>query len=336
MNEILKKCSKCGEVKSISEFAKMKGSILGVRPDCKKCKYAKDKLYRVNNPELIRKSRELKQKLITEQVINRRENKLQNLKDKYTNLHLGNSIYITKYIGYLKESTDSKYSRHYFEKKCYNCEKKSNVKPVTIEKYIKMGIECPYCKGSIKKNESGEIEKKCARCESWLLLSDDNFGKNKSRFLGYHYYCLKCKREKSIKDREDPEFRKREYNQKKERLKTDPLFKLSCNVRTLVRESIKRGYTKKSKKTEEILGCNFEDLKQYFENLFEPWMSWENYGKYNGDLNYGWDIDHIIPLRVGKSDEEILKLNHYTNLQPLCGYTNRHIKRGKFEFFEKS
>lgn len=56
-------------------------------------------------------------------------------------------------------------------------------------------------------------------------------------------------------------------------------------------------------------------------------MTWENRGMYNGELNYGWDIDHKIPLATAINEEDIIRLNHYTNLQPLCSYTNRHIKR---------
>ena len=58
-------------------------------------------------------------------------------------------------------------------------------------------------------------------------------------------------------------------------------------------------------------------------------MNWDNYGLYNGELNYGWDIDHIIPHSLGKTENEILKLNHYTNLQPLSSHTNRDIKKDK-------
>ena len=48
---------------------------------------------------------------------------------------------------------------------------------------------------------------------------------------------------------------------------------------------------------------------------------------FNMKTNHGWDIDHIIPLSSAKSEEEIIKLCFYTNLQPLCSYTNRYIKR---------
>jgi hypothetical protein len=89
------------------------------------------------------------------------------------------------------------------------------------------------------------------------------------------------------------------------------------------------GYLKESK-TETILGCSFEEFKLYLESNFQDWMTWENRGLYNGELNYGWDIDHIIPLDSAETEEDIIKLNHYTNLQPLCSYTNRHIKMYKY------
>ena len=56
-------------------------------------------------------------------------------------------------------------------------------------------------------------------------------------------------------------------------------------------------------------------------------MTWYNRGMYNGEFDYGWDIDHIIPVSSATTKEEINKLNHYTNLQPLCSKINRDIKR---------
>lgn len=117
---------------------------------------------------------------------------------------------------------------------------------------------------------------------------------------------------------------------KKKRL-NDPLFKLSGNVRNLIYQYIKNSGYKKSSKTTQILGCDFIEFKNYIESKFENWMSWDNYGLYNGEINYGWDIDHIVPISSAKSEEDIIKLNHYTNLQPLCSRINRNIKFNKYE-----
>lgn len=51
-----KRCSKCGEIKFLSEFYKRKNSIDGVRTDCKSCRKKYYKIYCKNNPEKIKKS----------------------------------------------------------------------------------------------------------------------------------------------------------------------------------------------------------------------------------------------------------------------------------------
>lgn len=120
----------------------------------------------------------------------------------------------------------------------------------------------------------------------------------------------------------------------KNRFNIDSLFKLTFNIRTLIRNSFyHNGYTKKSR-TQEILGCSFEEFKIYLESKFESWMTWKNRGLYNGDLNCGWDIDHKIPLSSATTEEELIELNHYTNLQPLCSYINRNIKRDKIGYIK--
>lgn len=118
----------------------------------------------------------------------------------------------------------------------------------------------------------------------------------------------------------------------KEKRKNDPLFKLSVNIRASIKMSIKRqGFSKKSK-TPEILGCTYEEFKIHIENQFLPWMNWNNHGLYNGELYFGWDLDHIIPVASAQTEEELIKLNHYTNFQPLCSHINRNIKKDKINF----
>lgn len=117
--------------------------------------------------------------------------------------------------------------------------------------------------------------------------------------------------------------------QTKLRKEKDPLFKLKTAISNRIRNGIKSTGFCKNFKTKEILGCTYEEFKAYLESGFEPWMTWQNYGLYNGELNYGWDLDHIIPLWTAKTEEEVISLNHYTNFQPLCSRVNRNIKRNK-------
>jgi len=114
-----------------------------------------------------------------------------------------------------------------------------------------------------------------------------------------------------------------------ERRQNDEIFRLITNIRNLILNSFyELGFSKNSK-TNEILGCDFEQLKNHLESKFEGWMNWENRGLYNGGLNYGWDIDHIEPISNAKTIEDLYRLNHYTNLQPLCSKINRDIKKNK-------
>jgi hypothetical protein len=127
---------------------------------------------------------------------------------------------------------------------------------------------------------------------------------------------------KNNKEKISEKNRKWRYNVYK-----NPYYIVKNNISKMISKVIKRnGYSKKSK-THEILGCSFEEFKTYLESKFEPWMTWDNYGLYNGQLNYGWDIDHIIPVSSVNTEEELIKLNYYTNLQPLCSYINRNVKR---------
>lgn len=121
------------------------------------------------------------------------------------------------------------------------------------------------------------------------------------------------------------EYKKRYYHNV---VMTDDMKRFKYSVRSMVKRFIEN----KSNNTEYIIGCSYEFLKSYIESKFEIWMSWDNYGLYNGELNYGWDIDHIIPLSSANTEEDVIILNHYTNLQPLCSKINRDIKKDNINF----
>ena len=104
----------------------------------------------------------------------------------------------------------------------------------------------------------------------------------------------------------------REYNQHK-RL-TDPLFLAKGRLRGRLRKTIQLKKFSKKSKTSDIIGCSWEQLKDHIESQFVGGMAWENRNL--------WHIDHIVPLSSAKTIEELEKLCHYTNLQPLWASDN--------------
>lgn len=148
------------------------------------------------------------------------------------------------------------------------------------------------------------------------------FTKKYDNKYGVRNICKECEVKIRQNINNNPELlqRRREYNYKaRQKNKNNPLNIIKRSVRKRIADWCKIKTISKSKTTKDILGISYEEFKIYIENKFDNKMSWNNYGKY-------WHIDHIIPLSSAKTKEEMYKLNHYTNLQPLDALTN--LKKG--------
>lgn len=97
-------------------------------------------------------------------------------------------------------------------------------------------------------------------------------------------------------------------------LSQDPKNAIADRVRRRINNFMKQNGYKKTCKTHEILGCNWDKFKIHVEKQFQPGMSWENRSE--------WHIDHIIPLASAKTEEDVIRLNHFTNLRPLWAKDN--------------
>jgi hypothetical protein len=116
--------------------------------------------------------------------------------------------------------------------------------------------------------------------------------------------------------RSNPDKKIRRNTQLQRRRSADPLFRLRARLifRNRIYLVFKRNGLLKSQSTFSILGCDFHTVKKWIERKFQPGMSWDNLGE--------WHIDHKDPLATGRTEEEILRLCHYTNLQPLWAIDN--------------
>jgi hypothetical protein len=110
------------------------------------------------------------------------------------------------------------------------------------------------------------------------------------------------------------------------RRKADPLYKLITNMRKRTGSFFKSKKMRKHNTTFELIGCTPEFLKEHIEKQFQPGMTWDN------NSIDGWHIDHIIPLDSAKNEEDVKRLCHYTNLQPL--WAEQNIKKGNKLIYE--
>ena len=162
---------------------------------------------------------------------------------------------------------------------------------------------------------------------------NNNIDKIKEKDKEYYYNNKESIKEKRKELHNNNVDKRKKYLKEYDNYKrlTNPIYKLKQNIRRCINYSLKnKGYYKKSK-SYKILGCTYNEFKLQIESQWEEWMNWDNYGKYNGEEKYGWDLDHIIPISSGKCEEDIIRLNHHSNIQPLCSYINRYVKRDKIE-----
>ena len=141
--------------------------------------------------------------------------------------------------------------------------------------------------------------------DKMLAKQKEYYEQNKDKMNAYskeYYYKNKDKMNASARERHII------------RIQDDQVYKIACACRDRIRKYYKSKGLKKSKHTFEMLGCTAEVLRDHLQSQFTEGMTLENHGE--------WHIDHIIPLASANTEEEIVKLCHYTNLQPLWAEDN--------------
>jgi hypothetical protein len=129
-------------------------------------------------------------------------------------------------------------------------------------------------------------------------------------------------------------YREKTYEQRKPRINqtrkhkyhNDPVFRMRIIVSRQVTKGLIKMNVTKENSTWSSLSYSPQKLKEHLESLFEPWMSWDNYGNKRGD----WSIDHIVPHSSFKFDSmdhpDFQKCWALENLRPLDHWEN--MKKG--------
>jgi hypothetical protein len=107
----------------------------------------------------------------------------------------------------------------------------------------------------------------------------------------------------------------------KQRVETDPVFRLTKNLRRRLSLAFKAQKGRKSQTTLGLIGCSRDKLRQHLVSQFREGMTLENHGKV-------WHIDHIRPCSsfdLSDPNQAILCF-HYSNLQPL--FADENMRKG--------
>ena len=193
-------------------------------------------------------------------------------------------------------------------KKCSRCKVEKELTEFHKKKTTKDGLSnsCKSCvKEYSKKHYQANKEYRKEQIKEYRKNNKENVKEYKKK----HYQANK----KKIKEYQKAN-KERINKLRRDRKKVDPLFKMKGNLRTRTSIAFKnKGYNKNTK-TQEMLGVNWEVCKAHIERQFTKGMTWDNQGE--------WHIDHIIPLASANTKQELKKLCHYSNLQPLWAVDN--------------
>lgn len=140
--------------------------------------------------------------------------------------------------------------------------------------------------------------------------------------------------DKRYYEKNKDKMRKIQMLRTKERYKTEPNFRIRRTISKSISRALKLiGHSKGGKSCLQFLPYTIQELNKHLESLFEPLMSWDNYGIYkksqwkdNDPTTWTWQIDHIIPHSdlsyVSMVDENFQLAWSLDNLRPLSSKQN--------------
>ena len=161
--------------------------------------------------------------------------------------------------------------------------------------------------------------------KEYSLKNKERIAKRKREYRLANLEVAKARR-KEYTDRPEKKEMARQYV--KNKMKIDPQYKLKKLLRGRVSNFMRYYKGGKAGSAVHDLGCTVEEFKKYLESKFEPWMNWNNLGRYDRSRRT-WQIDHIIPLcKFDLTDrDQFLKASHYSNMQPLEAIKNLQKNR---------
>jgi len=172
---------------------------------------------------------------------------------------------------------------------------------------------CVNHRGSSEKRKNQLRENQRKNSKKKNEKAKDYYSKNKQK--KHDYYINNLEKIREYRKLNKHRLKKKSQYQR-ERRKVDKMYALTISVRKRITNRLKSKKWIKSRVFNEYIGCTRDELVNHIQNQFKNGMTWSNYG------HKGWHVDHIKPISLAETEEELYELCHYKNLQPLWAIDN--------------
>ena len=225
-------------------------------------------------------------------------------------------------------------------KVCTICKQEKNLEDFTFDKGNKKDGRRASCKECCRKKNAEYVKANPAKKlesdkKSYEKLKEKKLAQKKEYYLKKREEILLKRKEYAENNKEKISIKNKEYREanlerlkkhnreyqkkyakllsskRKQLVNSTPLRKFKERIRLLTKGAFYRLKQDKRFNTHTILGADWEVVKEHFVSQFKDGMTWEAFVA--GEIH----VDHIQPLASAKSEEELIALCHYTNLQPL-------------------
>ena len=199
-------------------------------------------------------------------------------------------------------------------------------------------IECSKCHLPKDALEFRKYRTYCKGCENLQNKEYKQNHKNEIKTYNKEYRvehkeeAKKYTKQYRIENIDDIKAYRRSYQ--KEKRRTNPAYKLKQSVSTYINIMLKSNNSSKNGEScLKYLPYSLEKLKEHLESLFEPWMTWDNWGLYNWQTwndndpaTWTWHVDHITPQSdlpyTSMKDDNFTICWALENLRPLNAKQN--------------
>lgn len=191
--------------------------------------------------------------------------------------------------------------------------------------------ECKDCHQTLAMDQfrakDGKTAYRCYSCQAALMRSRYAANDNGLRdYMQEHGRASRAKNAARLNDqkreyvaRNRAKVTSRQNEWAKAKLVADPMFAMKKRIRSLIGNAFASVGSSKNKETQEILGCTFDAFRVHIERQFLSGMTWDRMGR---EIH----IDHIVPLATAVSEQDVIALNHFTNLRPM--WATENISKG--------